>query len=348
MMPEEWPIAASAADGNEAARGAGPGRLSTVRRDFFLDPAKRLTEQERALMTAMLHRLVGDIADALRAELPNGPLAANDQGDASLIAALTASSLVDEPGLMGLLLRRADEERIGAAARARSGRREARVLQGLVSHDYGAVAAAAMALILGRGRRRDRFGQCLIALDDLAESGAEALIHAVAAGLRRDLVSSRGVAAADRELAEASDRLIERRDEERSIDSLTAALVLFLNESGGLTDDLVLAAAHEGEVAFVAEVIARRAGLSTHSAVDELLSGEAPHVMALLRVAGLSRELGAGLLAAIGDLLGISDPGAAIVLFDRMSDEQVQAARSWLLTSPAYRYALDRFGQARG
>ena len=28
----------------------------------------------------------------------------------------------------------------------RSGRREARVLQGLVSHDYGAVAAAAMAL----------------------------------------------------------------------------------------------------------------------------------------------------------------------------------------------------------
>ena len=55
MMPEEWPIAAPAADGNAPARLAGRGRLSTVRRDFFLDPAKRLTEQERALMTAMLH-----------------------------------------------------------------------------------------------------------------------------------------------------------------------------------------------------------------------------------------------------------------------------------------------------
>jgi hypothetical protein len=348
MMPEEWPIAAPAAGGNAAARGAGRGRLSTVRRDFFLDPDKRLTEQERALMTAMLHCLVGDVADAIRAELPSGRIAANDEGDAALIAALTESGLLDEPGLMTLLLRRADEERIGTAARARSGRREARVLQGLVSHDYGAVAAAAMALILGRGRRRDRFGQCLIAFDDLPPASADALVHAVAAGLRRELAASRGVAAADQELTEAAERVLDRRDEERGADSLIASLVHFLDESGGLTDELVLAAAQEGEVAFVAEVVAHRAGLPTDSAIDELLSSEAPHVMALLRMAGVSRELGAGLLARIGDLLGISDPGAAIELFDRMSDEQVQAARSWLLTAPQYRAALDRLGQAHG
>src|SRR5207247_2553668 len=129
-----------------------------------------------------------------------------DGGDAALIEALTASGLLDEPGLMSLLLRRADEERIGTAARARSGRREARVLQGLVSHDYGAVAAAAMGLILGRGRRRDRFGQCLIAYDDLPVASAEALVHAIAAGLRRELAASRGAPDADLELAQASDR----------------------------------------------------------------------------------------------------------------------------------------------
>ena len=123
MMPEEWPIAAPAADGNAPARFAGRGRLATVRRDFFLDPSKRLTEQERALMTAMLHCLVGDVAAAVRAALPKGRVAANDEGDAALIAALTASGLLDEPGLMALLLRRADEERIATAARARSGRR---------------------------------------------------------------------------------------------------------------------------------------------------------------------------------------------------------------------------------
>ncbi|NUR12503.1 MAG: DUF2336 domain-containing protein [Bradyrhizobium sp.] len=348
MMPEEWPIAAPAADGNAPARLAGRGRLSTVRRDFFLDPNKRLTEQERALMTAMLHCLVSDVADAIRAALPGGRLAANDEGDAALIETLTASGLLDEPGLMSLLLRRADEERIATAARARSGRREARVLQGLVSHDYGAVAAAAMALILGRGRRRDRFGQCLVSFDDLPADSAAIVAHAIAAALRSELAGSRGVAIADLELAEAASNVIERRDEERGIDALTAGLVHFLDEGAGLTDELVLGAAHEGEVAFVAEVLARRAGITTEAAIDELLSGEPRFVMALLRAADVSRDLAAGLLASIGDLIGIADAGAAIALFDGMTDAEVQVARSWLVTNANYRAALDRLGQGRG
>lgn len=299
-------------------------------------------------MTAMLHCLVSDVASALRAALRTGRLAANDESDAKLIEALTSSGLLDEPGLMALLLRRADEERIATAARARSGRREARVLQGLVSHDYGAVAAAAMALILGRGRRRDRFGQCLIAFDDLSPSVAEALVSAVGAGLRREVAGALGAAAADLELAEASDQVLDKRDEERSMESLTAALVHFLDEAGDLGDELVLAAANEGEVAFVGEFLGRRAGISADSAMGELLSGEADHVMALLRTAGVSRDFSAGLLAGIGDLLGMTDAGAAIAIFDAMSDQQAQAKRSWLTTAPSYRFALERLGQGRG
>ena len=90
-------------------------------------------------MTAMLHCLVGDVADALRAALPRrARSAANDDSNLALIDALTRSRLLDEPGLMAMLLRRADEERIAAAAAARTGRREARVLQGLVSHSQSA------------------------------------------------------------------------------------------------------------------------------------------------------------------------------------------------------------------
>src|SRR5438046_3842176 len=88
MMPEEWPIAAAAADENAPAHAVGRDRLSTVRIDFFLDPGARLTEQERALMTAMLRCLVGDIADEIRAALPNGATAANDEGNLAIIDAL--------------------------------------------------------------------------------------------------------------------------------------------------------------------------------------------------------------------------------------------------------------------
>ena len=253
-------------------------------------------------MTAMLHCLVGDVAAEIRAALPSGRLAANDEGDAVLVVSLTAAGLLDEAGLMALLLRRADEERISTAARARTGRREARVLQGLVSHDYGAVAAAAMALILGRGRRRDRFGQCLISFDDLSESSAEALVHAVAAGLRRDLAAGRGISGADRELAEASEKVLEHRDEERGTDVLTAALVHFLDEAGGLTDELVLARQTKARLPSLPrfwpvvpgfERIRRRMSYCRGTALP---NGAIAH-------GGMSRTLSAGLLAGIGDLL---------------------------------------------
>ena len=77
MMPEEWPIADTQTERRALARASARTRLSTVRVDFFLDPAKRLTEQERALMTAMLHCLVGDIASELRVSLDR--LNANEQ-----------------------------------------------------------------------------------------------------------------------------------------------------------------------------------------------------------------------------------------------------------------------------
>jgi hypothetical protein len=108
MMPEEWPIGALAADQNAPARTTGRGRLSTVRVDFFLDPADRLTEQERALMTAMLHCLVGDIADEMRAVLPHGVLAANDEGNLTIVTVLLSAGLLDRLPLVQRLLRRAD------------------------------------------------------------------------------------------------------------------------------------------------------------------------------------------------------------------------------------------------
>jgi hypothetical protein len=348
MMPVEWPIASPATEGDGRARVARRGRLSTVRRDFFLDPAKRLTEQERALMTAMLHGLVSDVADAIRAALPTGRVAANDVGDAALIGELTSSGLLDEAGLMRLLLRRADEERISTAAKARSGRRDSRILQGLVSSDHGAVAAAAMALILGRGRRRGRFGESLLALDDLPLASAEHFVHTVAAALRGDLARARGMPAADQELAEASRQVLERYDEQRGVDALTGSLVQSLEGSGGLTDQLILGAAHEGEIAFVSEVVARRARVPGDAALDELLSGESRSVIGLLRMARISRDLCAGLLAAVGDLLGLDDAGAAIAQFDALTDDQAEAERAWLLTSPAYRAALESLGQGRG
>jgi hypothetical protein len=347
MMPEEWPIAASAAHGAPTRRG-GRDRLSTVRVDFFLNPAERLSEQERALMTAMLHCLIGDIADELRAALPNVAVAANDEGNLALVDVLSSAGLIDRLGLVRLLLRRADEERIATGAKSRAGRREARVIQGLVSHSDGAVAASAMTLIIARGRRRDRFGQCLLHFDDLPAEEARALVCSLAAALRRDLSGANGTAEADRLLSVGMAQVIARHDPNASIERLTASLVRLLDEEDGLTDELIVGSGIEGEMNFVAHALARRCNVSGEVALDELLSGDVRRIVALFRMGRLGRESAAALLAGIGDLLGVADPAVAIGEFDRLSDSDIANALSWISADPLYQRAVAALGDRHG
>lgn len=298
-------------------------------------------------MSAMLHCLIGEVADAIRAALPPGWAAANDESNLALVESLSRCGLLDDPALMALLVRRADEERIGASGRARGGRRDARTVQGLVSNDDGAVSAAAMALILARGRRRDRFGQCLLLFDDLPPALAESVVNIICAGLRVGLDAVHGAGPADSALLTAGRSVSAAHDPSRSVEAATASLIAAL-DAGQSLDPLILAAAHEGELAFIAQAAAKRANLGGMTAIDELLSGDVRRVMALLRMAGLPREHAAGILAAIGDLLGIDDAARAIALFDRMSEPEVEEARNWLASPPAYRAATEMLDRNRG
>ena len=186
MVPVEWPIAAAGeGGGRDPARAAGRGRLRTARLDFFLDPKGRLTEQERALMTGMLADLVNSLADDFHALLA-GAEPANDDGE-QLLDRLRSSGLLDDQQLVGLLLRRAEDERLATAMRNAASTGKPRLLQSLLSDDDSDVSAAAMALILARGRRRDRFDRPRVIFDDLSAEAAVALIHAIAAAFREDL-----------------------------------------------------------------------------------------------------------------------------------------------------------------
>lgn len=349
MVPEEWPIAGPAADpAATPARRAGRDRLATVRRDFFLDPNQRLTEQERALMTAMLHALVADIADELRAVLPPDSAAANDDDNADLVAELSVSGLLDQPQLMELLLARADEEQISSAVRARQSRREARFLQPLVSDEDPAISAAAMALILARGRRRDRYGQVRLEFDDVPGQGAAHIVYAVAAVLRPRLVRTAKPGAADRQLGQAAAALLARHDPSRSLEALTSALVQLLAKAGRVDDELVAASADEGELSFLAEALAHRSGISGAEARHLLCTHGGAELMLLLRMAGLSREFAARILAGPGEILGVSDPAREISRFESLAASEIDRARDWFALDPAYRDALMALGQDHG
>lgn len=299
-------------------------------------------------MTAMLHAAVSDIADELRALLPASSAVANDEDNGELIAELTAAGLLDQPQLVELLLRRAEEEQITTAVRARNGRRDGRLLQVLVSDENASISAAAMALILARGRRRDRFGQARIEFDDLVPETAVMLTQFVAASLRRRLLITLGRQAADHQLASAGAALLARHDPGKRLEALAADLVRLLDEQGRLEEEMIAAAAEDGDVVLVSQALARRAAIGGESAFDLLLGGEGASLMLLLRMAGVSRDLAARLLAGPGDLLEIADAGRAIARFDSISQDEVDGAREWLRLDPSYRSALAALGQDHG
>jgi len=337
MVPVEWPIAtADKAGGRLAAHVAGSGRLPLVRADFFLDPAARLTEQERALMTAMLSDLVAGLADDL-AVLLGAAEAANEDGG-QMFDRLWAGGLLDIPDLIRLLLRRAEEERVAAGLRAGRPLNASRFLQGLVGDEDSEVSAAAMAVILARGRRSDRFGGPRIVFDDLSAEAAVALVNAIAAGLRRDLSRRFGRADADERLCAAARTLLSRHDEGNRLEARLFELVHSLERAGRLDDGLIRSSLDAGEVALLAESLGRRSGILFEAAWEHFLGGTA-RLALLLRMGGLSRGLAGEIVAGTADVLAV-DPETAMGAFDQLTDEQVEAARKWLRLDCAYRSAI--------
>jgi hypothetical protein len=339
MVPEEWPVSSPAVEQpGQPAIVAGGERLSAVMADFFLDPDQRLTEQERALIGALLDGLIGWIADRICSALPQYATAANDADGYGLRLTLSRAGLLQRRDLMGLLLRAADEERIAAVARLRFPE-GASLLQRLIANGSAEVSAAAMELILARGRRRDRFGQPRLEYDDLPADLAASLANSVAAACRTMVVAVGGNADTDAELADAAGALVRAHDEGKGIGRLSMELATALSRAGMLDDDLLASALHEGDARILADSLALRAGIDADAAWDLLASGQMP---LLVGMAGVPRRFAAELMAAIGDQLGLADPASAIAWFDRIDDSDVDQARQTMRLGRHYRDAIAR------
>jgi hypothetical protein len=339
MVPVEWPLAAPAADRTvEPARTRGSRRLASVRRDFFLDPAYRLTEQERALMTAMLHDLVGTVAGEIIAALPANGVHAPDAADLAL--RLSAAGLLDRLEFVDLLLRRADEHRIATAFAGRAGPRTLPLLPKLVGDGDAAVAAAAMALVVARGRRRDAFGQPRIELNDLPPGEAASLASSVAAALADDFDDHAALAAAANAIAAG-------HAPDDALEATVAELADALQAAGRIDDAMIEAAAEDGEAGLLAGLLARRAGISAETGWGYLVGGQHDGLALLARMAGLARPTAARLIAELAALSGASME-EEIGRFDSFGDDEVKAALDWWQLPSDFRAAGAALGAARG
>lgn len=294
-------------------------------------------------MTSMLHHLVEDVAVELQTHLPQDWLPANEDHE-GLIDRLWQSGLLDLEALIALLLRRADEERIGGACRARQSLRSTSVVQPLVSHEDGAVAAAAMAVLIARGRRKDRFGQVVVELDDLDHGTAALLVHRVAAGLSERKPAQISASDAEARLAAAAEAVLARHDPAKALDTVTAALVSAIDAAGLLDDSWVHLAIDCGDIAILAQSLAARAQAPYPAVVTELLSRDTGRTMLILRLASLSRDTAGHLLARLGDLLGVLPDSNPLAMFDSFASSRLANAQVSLTSPQLLKDALKALG----
>lgn len=332
-MPAEWPIAAPAG----AQRPKRPStvlpaddgsRMAAIVQDLFLAPEARLTEQERALMSAMLHGLVERIAVEIRARVPSNAAEACAATSAEIIADLTRAGLIQDEALVGLLLRRADIQRI-----ASSGRGGRSTLQRWTADSDGDVAAAAMTLVAARGRGLDRFGRPALDLSDLQAPLAESLVVAVGAAL-----GLRCTEPSDAEIVEAVADLLSTRAETPSPDELETSLVQALGSERRRVPGLLVSLAEDGDASLLSALLAAEACISPGDAWRMLLGG-AERVALLLRLSEVSRPEAAALLAHAGPGLGMGDPLRAIEAFDALDATKVEEFRAELVLPAPYRNA---------
>lgn len=280
-------------------------------------------------MTAMLHDLVGTAAGEVLAAVPVQPGESLDPADLAL--SLSRAGLLDREEMVSLLLRRADEHRIASAYAGRAGPRKLPLLPKLVGDQDASVAAAAMALVVERGRRRDAFGQPRIELADMPGPEAASLALAVAAALANHSGDEAAMSQAARSVAAS-------HSPSGSLDGAVAALADTLDAAGRNDDAMTEAAAQDGEASLLAALLARRASISFDTAWGYLISGQEDGLALLARMAGLARPTAARLIAEFGALAGVSVE-EEIARFDSLEDSEVQSALSWWRLPPEFRDA---------
>jgi uncharacterized protein (DUF2336 family) len=340
---------------SDAARlllAAARERFAVAATDLLLPDQARLTEWQRLTAASLLTRLVGTIEDDLRARLAER-FAASEALHAALASAhvpialpiLERAQALRDADLTTVLVRRVEEHRFWKAA-APSGHDD--YLFELVRDADEHIASEAMALVIARSRRFDRFQEPALGQVELPAELQHKLTWLVAAALRQYIVQHHQAAQVDAAVEDAASALIAGYDEGESLESTALQLARRLHRAGRLDGAALARIIGDGLLPFFLAGIASLCALDMAAAWEVLSDPRGRGPALLLRAAGLEREEAATVLLALGArgplLSGAEGDAVAAQLelydtVDRSSAEEV--LRLWQ-AHPAYRASVAR------
>jgi uncharacterized protein (DUF2336 family) len=356
-LPLDRPIDVQALLGLAAGRsGAARAQIANAVTDLFLPAAQRLTDQQRALMTDVLGRLLGTVEMEVRRHLVKAlsrspasqpDLEARLSSDSIEVARpiLERSSVVRNPALMDIVIQCAEEHRMAIALRetvspsltealAERGFKgsEDDVLEGLIRTEDPVLSRRAMELLVAESKRNGQFQQPLLTQNDLPADLAHEVYWWVAAALRRHILKNFVIdqAVLDPMLERAAKRAMVEYDDTQSVQSRALQLARRLNELGELTDGFLLRTLRQGRLSLFTAAFAARAKIAFNTVWRIVTDPASESFIVLAKAVDVSRDATASLVIVLGELGNAASarPPSAVAEILRLHDDlDVAAAR---------------------
>jgi uncharacterized protein (DUF2336 family) len=373
-LPTDRPIDVQAlldlaADRSSAARA----QLMNAIVDLFLPANQRLTDQQRALMTDVLGRLLGSIEMEVRqhlvealmrssVELPD--LEAQLANDAIEVARpiLEKSKVIRHADLIAVVMQCAEEHRMAIALRddisaplaealvekgIRGG--EDDVLETLIRNEDAVLSRRAMELLVAESKRNGQFQQPLLTRNDVPVDLAYQMYWWVSATLRRYILRNYVIdqAVLDPMIERATRRAMVDHDDTQSVQARALQLARRLEELGELTDSFFLRTLRQGRLSLFAAGLAARAKVSFSTAWKIVTDPGHESFIVFAKAIDLSRDATASMVLVLDGLNNASPvrPPSVLTEILRLYDDlDVAGARRllqyWQLDAD-FRRAID-------
>lgn len=334
-------------------------RFSAAAADLLLPEDARLTQWQRTTAASLMQRLVRSIEDALRAEITDR-LNDNAALHASLgsprveiaLPILERAGALRDADLSNVLVRRLEEHRYWKEHATEAGED---CLTAMARDSEPEIAREAMALLIARSRRFDRFQEPLIGQSDLPAELQHRLVWMVAAALRQYMVQHHSVSSGrvDAVVSEAATGVIARHDEGKTLEASCMRLARALQMSGRLEGQDIARLLENGQLPLFIAALAVRCALDYPAAWEVLSDLRGRGAALLLKSAGIDRESVAWILLMLssrGRLFSGQAGDAAAAQLDFYDGLTDAGARETLLlwrADPGYRSAIARLSTRR-